>query len=102
MHPYSHANLLTISKQFSPFAFSQPLVHSQKKYMFVVSNSRPILGEEIKHGLVATNVLFLDALISQVAAGSHPSVDLILEDLNVLGHLELLFELLDLVVRLLL
>lgn len=39
--------------------------------------------------------------VVEVCAGSHPAMDLVLEDLDVLGYLEVVFELLDLLFRLL-
>ncbi len=61
-----------------------------------------MLAEELEHLLVSPNVLFLDARILQVATGGHPSMDLILEDFDVMWDLETLLEPLDIILRLIL
>jgi hypothetical protein len=56
-----------------------------------------VLVKELQHSLVTPLILLLHSGILQVSSRSHPAVDLILERLNVLGNLEGLLKLLDLV-----
>lgn len=61
-----------------------------------------MLGKKTEDGLIAPNVLLLDAWIVEVGTSGHPAVDLVLERLDVFGALKVRLELLDRVVGLLL
>lgn len=54
-----------------------------------------MLAKEAEQRLVATLVFGFDPIVAEVRAGSHPAVNLVVESLHVLGDLEGLLKLLD-------
>lgn len=64
-------------------------------FSFLFSAHLQVLTKEAQKSLVAALILLLDSIVAQVGTGSHPAVNLIFEDLNVLRYLECVLELLD-------
>ncbi len=54
-----------------------------------------MLAKELQNSLVTPLILSLDAIIAEIGAGGHPAVDLVTEDLDVLGDGQSVLELLD-------
>lgn len=54
-----------------------------------------VLAKKFQERLVASLILRLDPLVVQVRARRHPAVDLVSKRLDMVGHLEILLKLLD-------
>lgn len=54
-----------------------------------------VLAKKLQERLVASLILGLDPLVAQVGTRRHEAVDLVSKRLDMVGHLEILFKLLD-------
>jgi hypothetical protein len=64
-----------------------------------LSTCSEVVAKELNNGLVTPFVLLLNTGVVKVGTSSHPAMDLILKGLNVLSHLEVVLELLNLLFR---